>query len=39
MDDCRRAVVEFNDVAIPAFRQEWGDGEEVSIITMKIRTA
>jgi hypothetical protein len=38
MDDCQRLVAEFNDVAIPAFRQEWGDGEGLSVITMELRT-
>ena len=39
MDDCQRLVAEFNDVAIPAFRQEWGEDEALSTITMELYTA
>ena len=39
MDDCQRLVGEFNAVAIPAFRQEWGEDEALSTITMELYTA
>ena len=38
MDDCQRVLVEFNEVAVPAFRQEWGENEELSMIAMKLQT-
>jgi hypothetical protein len=37
MDDCRRAVEEFNEVAVPAFRQEWGEDEELGMISMSLQ--
>jgi hypothetical protein len=36
MDDCQRLVAEFNQVAVPAFRQEWGKDEELSMISMRL---
>ena len=33
-DDCQRVVEEFNEVAVPAFRQEWGADEELAMIAM-----
>src|SRR5687768_3412695 len=35
MDDCHRVVEEFNEVAVPAFRQEWGRDEELAMISMR----
>jgi hypothetical protein len=37
MDDCQRVVTEFNDVAVPAFRQEWGEDEDPSMISMQLQ--
>jgi hypothetical protein len=37
MDDCQRVMAEFNDIAVPAFRQEWGEGEELSMISMTLQ--
>jgi hypothetical protein len=37
MEDCQRVVAEFNDVAVPAFRQEWGADEELSMISMRLQ--
>jgi hypothetical protein len=39
MDDCRRVVAEFNEVAVPAFRQEWGQDEELGMIAMTLQPA
>lgn len=36
MEDCERAVAEFNDVAIPTFYQEWGKDDAVSSAVMQI---
>ena len=38
MDECQRVVAEFNDVAVPAFRQEWGEGEALAMIAMQLQT-
>lgn len=35
--DCQRVVGEFNDVAVPAYRQEWGKDEELSMMAMGLR--
>jgi hypothetical protein len=37
MDDCQRVVAEFNEVAVPAFRQEWGEDEELFMISMRLQ--
>jgi hypothetical protein len=37
MDECQRVMAEFNDIAVPAFRQEWGEGEELSMISMTLQ--
>jgi hypothetical protein len=37
MDDCQRVVEEFNEVAVPAFRQEWGEGEEIAMMSMSLQ--
>jgi hypothetical protein len=39
MDDCRRVMAEFNEVAVPAFRQEWGEDEELTMIAMGLQIA
>ncbi|MGH8059614.1 MAG: hypothetical protein ACREOH_20640 [Candidatus Entotheonellia bacterium] len=36
LEDCQRAVTEFNDEAIPAFQQEWGIDDAVSTALMEI---
>jgi hypothetical protein len=36
LEDCQRVVAEFNDVAVPAFRQEFGDYEDLSMIAMQL---
>jgi hypothetical protein len=38
MEDCQRLVAEFNEVAVPAFRQEWGEDEELLMISMRLQT-
>jgi hypothetical protein len=38
MDECQRVMAEFNDVAVPAFRQEFGEDEELSMIAMRLQT-
>jgi hypothetical protein len=38
MDDCHRIVEEFNQVAVPAFRQEWGQDEELAMISMRLQS-
>ena len=35
LEDCDRAVAEFNMVAIEAFVQEWGAGEDIAITVMQ----
>jgi hypothetical protein len=37
MEDCQRVVDEFNLVAVPAFRQEWGEDEELLMISMQLQ--
>jgi hypothetical protein len=37
MEDCQRVVAEFNTVAVPAFRQEWGEDEELLMISMHLQ--
>ena len=37
MEDCQRVVAEFNDVAVPAFRQEWGEDEDLLMISMQLQ--
>ncbi len=39
LEDCDRVVAEFNEVAIEAFRQEWGEGEEITIAMMQFHPA
>jgi hypothetical protein len=39
LDDCQRVVSEFNDVAVPAFRQEFGEYEDLSMISMQLMAA
>jgi hypothetical protein len=36
LEDCRRVVDEFNDVALAAFRQEFGNGEASAVIEMAL---
>ena len=37
LEDCQRVVAEFNDVALPAFRQEFGDYEDPLMISMQLQ--
>jgi hypothetical protein len=37
LEDCLRVVAEFNEVAVPAFRQEWGEDEELVMISMRLQ--
>jgi hypothetical protein len=37
IEDCQRVVAEFNDVAVPAFRQEWGEDEDLLMISMQLQ--
>jgi hypothetical protein len=39
MEECRRIVEEFNEVAVPAFRQEYGEDEDLLTIEMSLQTA
>ena len=39
MEDCQRVVAEFNDVAVPAFRQEFGEDEDLLMISMQLQEA
>ena len=39
MEDCQRVVAEFNDVAVPAFRQEFGEDEDLLMISMQLQAA
>jgi hypothetical protein len=39
MEDCQRVVAEFNDVAAPAFRQEFGEDEDLLMISMQLQAA
>jgi hypothetical protein len=37
--ECQRAAAEFNDIAVPAFRQEFGEYEDLSMIAMQLQPA
>jgi len=37
MEDCQRIVEEFNEVAVPAFRQEYGADEDLLTIAMSLQ--
>jgi hypothetical protein len=37
IEDCQRVVDEFNLVAVPAFRQEWGEDEDLFTISMQLQ--
>jgi len=37
MEDCQRIVEEFNEVAVPAFRQEYGTDEDLLSIAMRLQ--
>ena len=37
LEDCQRVVAEFNDVAVPAFRQEYGEYEDLLMISMQLQ--
>jgi hypothetical protein len=37
MEDCQRIVEEFNEVAVPAFRQEYGADEDLLTIAMRLQ--
>jgi len=39
MEDCQRLVEEFNEVAVPAFRQEYGADEDLLTIAMSLQPA
>ena len=39
MEDCQRIVEEFNEVAVPAFRQEYGADEALLTIAMSLQPA
>jgi hypothetical protein len=39
MEDCQRLVEEFNEVAVPAFRQEYGADEDLLAIAMSLKPA
>jgi hypothetical protein len=39
MEDCQRIVEEFNGVAVPAFRQEYGADEDLLTIAMSLQPA
>jgi hypothetical protein len=39
LEECQRVTAEFNDVAVPAFVQEWGEGEALSMIAMSLQAA
>jgi hypothetical protein len=38
LEDCQRVVAEFNDIAVPAFRQEFGEYEDLLMISMQLQT-
>jgi hypothetical protein len=38
-EDCQRIVEEFNEVAVPAFRQEYGADEDLLTIAMRLQPA
>jgi len=37
MEDCQRLVEEFTEVAVPAFRQEYGADEDLLTIAMRLQ--
>ncbi len=37
-NECRRVVEEFNEIAVPAFRQELGKDEELTMISMQLQS-
>ncbi len=37
MEDCQRIIEEFNEVAVPAFRQEYGADEDLLTIAMRLQ--
>lgn len=37
LEDCQRVVSEFNDIAVPAFRQEFGEYEDLLVISMQLQ--
>jgi hypothetical protein len=37
LEECQRVVAEFNDIAVPAFRQEFGKYEDLSMIAMQLQ--
>jgi hypothetical protein len=37
MEECQRLVEEFNEVAVPAFRQEYGADEDLLSIAMRLQ--
>jgi hypothetical protein len=37
LEDCQRVVSEFNDIAVPAFRQEFGEYEDLLMISMQLQ--
>jgi hypothetical protein len=37
LEDCQRVVSEFNDIAVPAFRQEFGEHEDLLMISMQLQ--
>jgi hypothetical protein len=39
VEDCQRIVEEFNEVAVPAFRQEYGADEDLLTIAMSLQPA
>ena len=39
LEECRRIAEEFNEVAVPAFRQEYGEHEDLLTIEMSLQTA
>ncbi|MBI3325862.1 MAG: hypothetical protein HYZ81_04065 [Nitrospinae bacterium] len=39
VQECYRVIAEFNAISIEALRQEWGDGEEISIAVMQFHPA
>ncbi|MBI3327261.1 MAG: hypothetical protein HYZ81_11240 [Nitrospinae bacterium] len=36
--ECTRLVAEFNEMSVEAFRQEWGEGEDISIAMMQMQS-
>jgi len=35
--ECTRLVAEFNEISVEAFRQEWGEGEDISMAVMQMQ--